>query len=114
MDGKRTVLVIEDVDFIRDALCSVLESDGFEVVGCGDGRSALAAAAEKKFDVIITDYRMPHVTGVEVTRILRERMPGSIIIGVSSDNKQHDFLTAGANAFLLKPYVFDDLADLIR
>jgi CheY-like chemotaxis protein len=114
MTGKKAVLVIEDVSVIREALCSVLESEGFEVSGCDDGLSALAAAAEKDFQIIITDYRMPNMNGVDTTKILRERFPASIIIGLSSDNKSAEFLGAGANAFLSKPFKFDELTQLIK
>lgn len=114
MNGKRAVLVIEDVSVIREALCSILESEGFEVSGCDDGTSALAAASEKDFHIIITDYRMPKMNGVDATKHLRMRFPLSIIIGISSDDKGEDFLLAGADAFLLKPYRYDDLANLIN
>ncbi len=114
MEGKRTVLVVEDALPIRESLCAVLKTHGFEVRGCGDGRSALDAAAENDFHVIITDYRMPHMNGVEVTKHLRMRSPLSIIIGVSLDDRREDFLAAGADAFLQKPYECADLVNLMN
>jgi DNA-binding response OmpR family regulator len=114
MEGKRTVLVIEDTLLLRESLCAVLQTDGFEVRGCEDGTSALNAAAENDFHVIITDYRMPNMNGVDVTKHLRLRFPVAIIIGVSSDDKRTDFLAAGADVFLLKPYRYGDLLTLIN
>ncbi len=114
MEDKRTVLVIEDLLPVRELLCDMLEASGFEVRGCEDGASALDAAAESDFHVIITDYRMPNMTGVDVAKRLRMRFPASIIIGVSSDDKREEFLAAGANAFLLKPYRYGDLLDLMN
>lgn len=113
MESKKTVLVIEDTLPVRESLCTVLKSHGFEVLGCEDGASALDAAAENDFNVIITDYRMPNMNGVDATKHLRIRFPASIIIGVSSDDKRKDFLAAGADAFLLKPYRYGDLLALI-
>lgn len=114
MKERRKVLVVEDIEVIREALCSVLEADGFEVHGCHDGKSALAAALKREFQVIITDYRMPNMSGADVARYLRMRFPASVIIGMSSDDKKRDFLAAGADAFLLKPYVYDDLIKLMN
>ncbi len=114
MKGKRSVLVVEDNLPFREAQCNLLEADGFDVRGCGDGTSALDAATKKNFHVIITDYRMPIMNGVEVTKRLRMRFPASIIIGVSSDDLSEDFLAAGADAFLQKPYEYADLVKLMN
>ncbi len=113
MEEKRTVLVIEDFVQAREALCAALEAYGFDVCCCGDGASALTAAAKNEFQVIITDYCMPNMNGVTVTRRLRARFPVSIIIGVSSDQMSEDFLAAGADAFLLKPYRYSELVNIL-
>ena len=113
MENTKTVLVIEDTRQLRELLCGVLEDSGFEVRGCEDGVSALAAAAESTFHVIITDYRMPNMNGIEATKQLRKRFPKSIIIGVSLDDMEKAFLAADADAFLLKPYNTKDILDII-
>ena len=113
MESTKSVLVVEDTLAIRESLCGLLEACGFAVQGCEDGESALEAIAEKTFHVIITDYRMPNMNGVEVTKHLRKRFPGSVIIGVSSDDMSKAFLAAGADMFLLKPYRNADILDLV-
>ncbi len=113
MEGRKNVLVIEDVSSVREFLCQLLTNDGFEVQGCDDGMSALTAS-ERPVHVIITDYHMPNMNGIEATRQLRARFPAAIIIGVSSDDKGKDFLAAGADAFLLKPYRYADLLSIIE
>lgn len=113
MESTKTVLVIEDTREIRELLCGVLEARGFEVRCCEDGVSALEAAAENVFHVIITDYRMPNMNGIEATKHLRKRFPASLIIGVSSDDMEKAFLAAGANAFLSKPYRASDILNLV-
>lgn len=114
MTGNRIVLIIEDTVLVRETLRDMLKVDGFEVHECGDGKSALDAAAKRDFHIIITDYRMPNMNGVEATKQLRLRFPASVIIGLSSDDRRADFLKAGADAFLLKPYEYDDLIDLLK
>ena len=113
MKNTKTVLVIEDARLLRELLCGLLEDSGFEVRGCKDGVSALEAAAETTFHVIITDYRMPNMNGIEATKHLRKRFPASIIIGVSFDDMEKAFLAADADAFLLKPYHPEDILNLM-
>jgi CheY-like chemotaxis protein len=113
MENTKTVLVIEDTREIRELLCGLLEASGFEVRCCEDGVSALKAAAETTFHVIISDYRMPNMNGIDATKHLRKRFPASFIIGVSSDDMGKAFLAAGANVFLSKPYRASDILNLM-
>jgi CheY-like chemotaxis protein len=54
------------------------------------------------------------MNGVEVTKRLRLRFPGAVIIGVSTDDRREDFLAAGADAFLLKPFRNAELLNLVK
>jgi len=90
-----------------------LTADGYDVTGCPDGASALDDAAKRRYDCVITDYRMPRMNGLEATKHLRSLFPSATIIGVSIIDRQEDFINAGADAFLLKPYQYDDLLALI-
>lgn len=114
MENKQNILIVEDTLPIREYLCTVLETAEFEVCGCEDGPAALRAATEQDFYAVITDYRMPNMNGLDVTRRLRERFPRLIIIGISSEDKRRDFLAAGANAFILKPCRSADIINIIR
>jgi len=113
MKSAKTVLVIEDTWEIRELLCGLLQARGFEVRSCENGVSALEEAAETTFHIIITDYRMPKMNGIDATKHLRMRFPASTIIGVSSEDMGKAFLAAGADAFLLKPYRAKDILNLM-
>ncbi len=114
MQTCKKILVIEDTELIREFLCDLLDSAGYDVTCCQDGPSAVKAAARLIFDIIITDYDMPSMTGAEVATHFRERLPSSIIIGLSSGDRKEDFLNAGADAFLQKPYHYADLLAIIN
>jgi len=114
MGGKRTVLFIEDAAPLRETLCDLLQADGFQVRGCKDGTSALDASAERDFHIIITDYSMPDMNGADVTKRLRARFPSAIIIGISLNDRRGAFLAAGADAFLEKPFEYDELVKLMN
>jgi len=114
MTGKKKVLLIEDEEAIRAFIYEMLTSDGFEVICYDNGLSALNLSTGKCFDIIITDYRMQGIDGVEAARRLRIRCPDAFIIGISAENKKGDFLAAGANAFFKKPFSSGDLLTVIK
>lgn len=114
MSDQKSVLVIDDENYIHDAIRIALEKIGIEVVCCSSGMEALELAQSRRFCVIVTDYQMPEMTGAVLTELLRTRLPGSYIIGLSGEKREKDFLDAGANAFFKKPFPFGDLISLIE
>ena len=107
------VMVVDDNADIRNMLRYGLDSYGFEVTFCENGTEAIKKAKHEEFDYIITDYQMPLINGIELTRWLRERSSRVIIIGISADDIGIIFLNAGANDFLQKPFVPYRLAMMI-
>jgi DNA-binding response OmpR family regulator len=113
LSEKKAVLVIDDDKAIGAVLADLLQSEGFEVICCDSGLAALGLAKGKCFNVIITDYRMPGMDGLETTRALRLQCPDALIIGFSSEHKRNEFLDAGADAFFKKPFSFKEIISLI-
>ncbi len=75
------VMVVEDTDHVRDMLTSMLELDGFEVVGAAaDGFQALAEIEAADPDVVIVDYKMPGLDGLDTARRIRELRPDQVMI----------------------------------
>ncbi len=101
------ILIADDHEVVRSGLRAILEAQsGWEVVGeASDGKTAISMATELKPDVAIIDYSLPVMNGVEVTRQIRTRAPGSEILMFTmhdSDTVAGDAFKAGARAFLLK------------
>ncbi len=95
---------------MRDFLFDVLED--FEVERASDGDEAIARMREKEFDLIITDMKMPRVSGEEVVKFARETYPHSSIIvisGYSSLASVGSALGYGISAFLSKPFTIKQL-----
>ena len=99
---KESVLVIDDNKITRDILRTILESEGYAVTCCADGLSAIDTAKEKVFSVFLVDYRMAAMNGAETTAVLRRMHPEKLIIGFSIENREPDFLKAGADMFIRK------------
>jgi CheY-like chemotaxis protein len=75
------VMVVDDTDHVRRMLRNMLELDGFEVVAeAGNGVDAVAAVDEADPDVVVVDYQMPEVDGLETARRIREARPEQVMI----------------------------------
>jgi CheY-like chemotaxis protein len=108
--GKR-VMIVDDDEEIRSVLLHVMASYDFEVKLCDNGTEALLSLMSTEFDYIVTDDEMPGMDGLELTRRLRKQIPPlTVLIGMSSMDRSRDFLTAGANDFLQKPFFAYKLA----
>jgi DNA-binding NtrC family response regulator len=93
MPGKKrpTVLLIDDSTELLDFTADHLRDRGFDVVGAGGGAEALALLEKEpdRFDVIVTDFAMPLVSGLEVIRFARSLQPGwpAIVISGYADGE---------------------------
>lgn len=114
MDSREKVLVIEDNELMGRFLEDLLDKHGFEVSYCNNGQSALALAGMNRFDVIITDFHMPGLNGLDVTKSIRSKYPECFIVGISSDSKGGEFVEAGADWFFLKPFLTETFASFIK
>ncbi|MBX9689641.1 MAG: response regulator transcription factor [Candidatus Obscuribacterales bacterium] len=108
------VFLVEDHELLRDGLRAALQRDGqFEVVGeAADGLTAVHKIVGADPDVVIMDIGLPGMDGIEATRQVREKRPGTKIIMLTShDNDQEIFasLAAGANGYCLKDLGADRL-----
>ncbi len=104
---SRHILVVDDMEFNRDHLRKVLEVDGYDVETAADGHSALELLRGKSFHLVITDLRMPDMSGFELLRSLRsERIPVGVIVLTAYGDTADALRTmkAGADDFLTKPY----------
>ncbi len=115
MDHDTRVLVIEDDDGARDALCEYLASAGWRPRPARDGGEALAAAAAERPDAVLLDLVIPEPDGFEVLRRLRERDPGVPVIVMSGLSEAEAVVRAmklGATDYLPKPLDVHEL-DLV-
>jgi two-component system, OmpR family, response regulator VicR len=111
---KKSILIVDDNELLTDALQSLLEDDGHTVICCHNGLDAIELSKKHNFEVILTDYRMPDMKGDVVCKLLRYHQPDVFIIGCSSDDRDKDFLSAGADIFIRKDQLVQDLPLLMQ
>lgn len=112
------ILLVEDNEVFRDALELLLgmRSDVEIVASVGDGGAAVAAAIEHRPDVVLMDYRMPVLDGIQATAQVVEALPGVAVVALtaSADDAERDaLLGAGAVACLAKDQELDEIVSAI-
>jgi DNA-binding NarL/FixJ family response regulator len=119
MDKPIRILLADDHAMLRQGTAELLRQvPNFEVVGeAGDGRQTIDLAVKLKPDIIVMDIRMPVLSGVEATRIIRANLPNiQILVLTAHDDDQYIFslLQAGASGYLLKTAPVSDLIRAIK
>jgi len=79
------LLVVDDEPDIREVTSAMLAEDGYEVLTARDGQEALEILPQFRPDLVVTDLRMPRLSGFELLKIMRERFPRLPVIAVSGD-----------------------------
>ena len=112
------ILVVEDDLDTREFYEVLLADEGYRVLAAGTGQEALAYVAVHAVNGIVLDRRLPDFDGVNLCRLLRQRVGTSIpIIFVTADRDptlEATARTAGITDFLLKPFHSADLLDRVR
>ncbi len=114
---KFTILVADDERNIREGLAEALRLEGYEVALAADGEEALRAVEEGRIDLVVTDLRMPKVSGNEVLKRVAGSYPGMPVIvltGHGTIEDAVDSMRVGAFDFITKPVNLDHLSMLIR
>ena len=113
----RRILVADDMEFNRHHLRKILEADSFEVDTVADGRSAWDELSTQRFDLVITDLRMPDMNGLDLlAKVRAERLPVGVIVLTAFGDPTERFraMKAGADDFVTKPYDPDHLRFLVK
>lgn len=112
---RRSILVVDDEEIIRSFLFEVLSEDYDVSLAC-DGDEAIEQLREKRYDVIITDLKMPRVSGEEVVKFACDNDARSrviVISGFSSLYTVSQSINNGACAFLSKPFSIKELIQAV-
>ena len=111
------ILIVEDETGIANFLQQGLEEEGYSILVANDGETGLELALSQKVNLILLDWMLPKITGVEVCKSIRKTDTTTPIIFLTAkDTVQETIegLQAGANDYIKKPFSFDELVERIK
>ncbi len=110
--GKELVLVVDDEKFVSQPIVGMLNHLGFKAESTDSGEKALKALSEKPYSMLLTDIRMPGMTGLELLERIQDEFPDVLAIimtGFYMDYSWVDVVNSGAADFINKPFGIDEL-----
>ena len=111
------ILIVEDEKGIVDFLKQGLEEEGYTISSASDGENGLKKALDLQVDLVLLDWMLPKMQGIEVCKRIRlEKSNLPIIFLTAKDTVQETIegLKAGANDYIKKPFSFDELLERIK
>ncbi len=121
---KKTILIVEDSISMRHTIKSSLRAQGFEkLIEANDGQIALTTMQKGKVDIVISDWSMPNMSGLELFNALKadenlKSIPFIILTG--NDQKEHvtEALRSGIKHYMVKPFnpkkLFEKVVELLE
>ena len=116
-DGGARILVVEDEEKLAKFVQLELGYEGYEVIVVNDGLSGLMAARDSEPDLVLLDWMMPGMSGVEVCRRLRSTgatMPIILLTAKDGIEDRVAGLDAGADDYVVKPFSIEELLARVR
>ncbi len=104
---KKTILVVDNGETIRETLVNILEREGYNVLSAEDGQAAMEVLKEQKVNVILSDVCMPRMDGNKLLKLAKSILPDVEVILMTGHGKTEmglEALRAGAFDFIQKPF----------
>lgn len=107
--SEKTILVVDDESHILNVVSLKLRNAGFRVITANDGQEALDMAAQERPDLVITDYHMPHLSGLELCQRMRQSeatsaIPAIMLTARGYQLEPRDTEQSGIRKMLSKPF----------
>lgn len=116
MNRCASILIVDDEPAVREAMAHLLQFCGHEVEAVGGGVAALARLEERSFDLVITDFCMPGMSGDQLIARIRDQLPLQPIIlssGFAEEYRLFGKEAGRVDAVLRKPFSYHELKDLV-
>jgi two-component system alkaline phosphatase synthesis response regulator PhoP len=116
MEQQAYILVVDDEGAIRYSITKTLQRVGYHVEAAASGEEALEMMKNQDYDVVLTDIRMPGLTGVELLSKIKEQAPDAVVIlltGYASLETAIESLRLGAHDYLVKPSSSQDIRNSV-
>jgi CheY-like chemotaxis protein len=111
---KKMVLIVDEAESIRFIISEILQPLGYEIDTAENAEAALQKIESNHYDLIITDYTVPKINGLELTRRINKIYPSLPIFAFATEGLSDKFLESGALACLKKPFNIPEIQILSR
>lgn len=114
--SKGKILVVDDEEIVRTSCSRTLVPEGYDVRLAKNGVEGLRLAAEERFDLVLTDLKMPDMDGIDVLRNIKEKWPEThviIVTGYQTVDTAVKAIKLGANNYIEKPFTPDALLSAV-
>jgi response regulator RpfG family c-di-GMP phosphodiesterase len=112
-----TILVVDDEQVIREILADFLTMEGFDVRTAKDGQAALVELSRTRFDLVLSDLKMPNMGGIELLQAISHHTPSVITIimtGFGTVETAIDAMKRGAYDYIMKPFKMEEVVHTVR
>jgi len=119
MDGKISILIVEDETPIANLLSTLLTRAGYAVQIASNGKTGLAMATKENFNLIMLDVDLPDMTGIEICHELKHRhfhqeTPIVLMSGNATSERQQRAFEHGADGFIAKPFTVEHFLERVH
>ena len=114
---SRKILIVDDNRNMSSLLAEMLEIFDFESIRADDGLEAIDKLDQDTFSLVITDMRMPKMSGLDLLQKIKEKnpnLPVVVISGYALDDEGNSLLSSMADGFLNKPFKMSDIENLLK
>lgn len=114
---KNSILIVDDDPTMRLALSESLQSCGYQTIAAESGNEAIGLFGRRIFDLVITDMKMPEMTGIEVLRSVKKmstETPVILITAYGTVGTAVEAMKEGAAEFIMKPFSLHDLESVVK
>jgi response regulator RpfG family c-di-GMP phosphodiesterase len=111
------ILVVDDERVIREILADFLAMEGFNVRTAEDGRAALTELSRARYDLVLSDLKMPNMGGIELLEAIERHTPGIVTIimtGFGTVETAIDAMKRGAYDYIMKPFKMEEVVHTVR
>lgn len=110
------ILIVDDNDQMCSLLADILELFDYQAQQAKDGEEALSKLRQDRFDLVITDLRMPKMSGTELLKMIKRdqpHLPVVVVSGFTPGNTQNLIIGEQADGFLNKPFTVEQIEKML-
>jgi two-component system response regulator PilR (NtrC family) len=114
---KHRILIVDDEESLREFLSIMLHREGYQVDTAVDGAQAATHLRDHAYDLVISDIKMPRMTGLELLRHIKERSPETVVLMITAFSTTEEAIEAmkqGAYDYITKPFRNEEIRLIVK